>query len=206
MKTLLSLSLLLPLLLFGACSSKEEEGSDDAKQDGSKFRVRLTTTKGDIVIEVDPELAPNGAKQFRKMVEAGYFKDIAFFRVVRGFMAQFGMHGDPATNREWSAKTIQDEPVRTSNKPGYVSFAQTGAPNSRSNQMFINLADNQRQGLDRNFPPIGRIVEGIENAFKLYDGYGENRQDMQYRITTEGNAYLKKQYPKLDYILSAVIE
>ena len=175
------------------------------------FQAKFTTTKGDFVIEVTRDWAPHGADRFFNLVKIGYFDDAAFFRNIEGFMVQFGINGDPAVNEKWHAANIKDDPVEKSNKPGYVTFAKSGAPNSRSTQVFINFGDNSR--LDRDgFSPFGRVIEGMEVVKSLYNGYGEGaggapgaRGPAQGRIQKEGNAYLKKNFPKLDYIKSAKI-
>lgn len=178
------------------------------------YDVLLETTKGNVLITVQRDWAPNGADQFYNLVKIGYFTDIAFFRVLGGFMAQFGMHGDPTINTAWRSATIQDDPVRESNKRGFVTFAKTNAPNSRSTQLFINYKDNAR--LDSMvFAPIGKVVEepgkggGMMVIDKLYAEYGEGapsgRGPSQMKLAQQGNAYLKAEYPNLDYIKSAHI-
>lgn len=171
----------------------------------ASFKVKLDTTQGDIVIEVTRAWAPNGADRFYNLVKLGYFQDIAFFRVIDGFMAQFGIHGDPKVNTAWRMARIQDDPVKESNKRGYVTFATSG-PNSRTVQMFINFGDNVR--LDgQGFSPFGKIVTGMDVVDKLYKGYGEGAPagagPEQGRVQMQGNAYLKSSFPKLDYIKSA---
>ncbi len=172
------------------------------------FQVKFTTTKGDFVIEVTREWAPNGADRFYNLVKIGYFKDVAFFRNIEGFMVQFGIHGDPKVNEKWRSSNIQDDPVKQSNKPGYVTYAQSSARNSRSTQFFVNFGDNSN--LDRmRFAPFGKVVKGMDVVESLYNGYGEGaprgRGPDQQRVQEEGNAYLKKDFPKLDYITSATI-
>lgn len=174
-----------------------------------KFKVKFKTTKGDIVVEVKKELSPLGADRFYNMVKMGYFKDIAFFRVVPGFMAQFGIHGDPAVNRVWKDLGIQDEPVKGSNKRGTLTFAKKGMPNSRSVQFFLNLVDNPN--LDgMGFAPFGQIVKGLDVLDKINGEYGEGaprgRGPDQMRLQAQGNSYLKGEYKNLDYIQSAEIE
>ena len=166
------------------------------------YKVAMTITKGDIVIEVHRDWAPNGADRFYNLVKSGYFTGVAFFRVIPGFMAQFGMSPNPAVNKAWFSATIKDDPVKQSNKRGYVSFAATSAPNSRGTQLFINFGDNSR--LDASgFAPIGVVVEGMDVVDKIYSGYGE--QPDQGRIANEGKAYLEKNFPQLDVIKSAKI-
>ena len=166
------------------------------------FRVAFVTSKGPFTVEVDRALAPRGADRFYELVKAGYFTDVRFFRVVPGFVAQFGMNGDPKVNAEWSVKTILDDSVRTTNARGTIVFAQTSAPNSRSTQFFINLVDNGRLDASR-FAPFGRVTDGMAVVDSLYSGYGEAPD--QGLISAQGNAYLTANFPKLDYIKSATI-
>ena len=165
------------------------------------FRVAFETTRGPFVVDVIRAWSPRGADRFHELVKAGYFTDVGFFRVVPGFVAQFGMHGDPAVNRRWSDTSIPDDPVAHSNARGTIVFATRG-PNTRSNQFFINFSDNAR--LDgMGFSPFGRVVEGMSVVDSIYAGYGETPD--QGRIAADGNAYLKRQFPRLDYIKSARI-
>lgn len=171
------------------------------------FKAKFDTTKGAFVVLVNREWAPRGADRFYNLVKIGYFQDIAVFRVVSGFMAQFGIHGDPAVSAIWRDSIIQDDPVKQSNKRGRLTFATRG-PNSRSNQFFINLVDNAN--LDgMGFSPVGEVVEGLDIVDGLYSGYGEgapqgNGPD-QMRVQMEGNAYMKKDFPQLDYIKTITI-
>ena len=168
-----------------------------------EFKVRLETTKGDVVIEVLRFWSPRGADRFYNLVTSGYFTDIAFFRIVPGFVAQFGIHGDPKVNQAWNSATIQDDEVKQRNQRATIVFAKTGRPNSRSVQFFINFQDNF--GLDgQGFSPFGRVGEGMEVVDSLYSGYGE--RPSQSRIQQQGNAYLKSDFPNLDYIKRAVVE
>ncbi len=170
------------------------------------FRVKLETSKGDVVLEVHPEWAPNGAAQFKKAVEAKFYDECRFFRVLDGFMAQVGMNGDPAVHAKWTEESIKDDPVMASNTRGMVTFAQTSLPNSRTTQFFINFGDNSF--LDRQrFAPFAKVVEGMDVVDKLYNGYGEGAPNgngpSQGRIAAEGNDYLKERFPRLDYIKTA---
>jgi len=172
------------------------------------FKARFETTKGDFVVEVTREWSPRGADRFYNLVKIGYFRNIAFFRVIDGFMAQFGMHGDPVIGQNWSASNIQDDPVVKSNQRGYISFAKTNMPHSRSVQFFINYKDNAN--LDNyGFSPFGRVIEGMQVVDSVYKGYGEGAPSgsgpSQGRIRAEGNAYLKRDFPKLDYIKKATL-
>jgi peptidyl-prolyl cis-trans isomerase A (cyclophilin A) len=171
------------------------------------FNAKFTTTKGDFVIQVNRAWAPHGADRFYNLVRAGFFKDVAFFRVLSGFMAQFGISGDPAVARAWMGANIPDDAVRQSNKRGRVTFATAG-PNTRTTQLFINFGDNA--GLDsQGFAPIGEVVEGMSVVDSLYSGYGEGaprgRGPDQGRVQAQGNAYLKSNFPQLDRIISATI-
>ena len=174
-----------------------------------EFKVRFETTNGDFVIEVFRFWSPRGADRFYNLAQSGYFTDIAFFRVLDGFVAQFGIHGDPKVNQAWRLATIQDDAVKQRNQRGSIVFAKTGQPHSRSVQFFINFQDNF--GLDnQGFSPFGRVVEGMSVVDSLHSGYGEGgpggRGPSQDRIEQEGNPYLKRAFPKLDYIQRAVVQ
>jgi cyclophilin family peptidyl-prolyl cis-trans isomerase len=171
------------------------------------FKAQFNTTKGKFVIEVTRSLAPNGADRFYNLVRSGYFTDIAFFRVVPGFMCQFGINGDPNISAKWREATIPDDPVKGSNTRGTITFATAG-PNTRTTQLFINFGDNT--GLDgQGFAPFGKVVEGMDVVDKINGEYGDGAPyghgPDQGRIQKEGNAYLKKDFPNLDYIKSAAI-
>ncbi len=172
------------------------------------FKAKFETTKGAFVVAVDRSKSPQGADRFYNLVKIGYFGDTAFFRAIDGFMVQFGLHGEPSVNRAWRQAQIDDDPVKGSNKRGMVTFAKQSAPNSRTTQIFINYKDNAN--LDgMGFSPFGEVVEGMDVVDSLYKGYGEGapsgRGPSQGRIQSEGNAYLKKDFPELDYIKSASI-
>ena len=172
------------------------------------FRARFDTSKGPFVIEVHRDWAPKGADRFYNLVKNGYYDDVRFFRVLAGFMAQFGINGDPKLNDIWHEANIEDDPVRQSNTRGMVSYAMRG-PGSRTTQLFINFADRNSQ-LDRmGFAPFGKVVEGMEIVDKLYSGYGEGAPQgggpAQDRTQEEGNQYLKKNFPELDYVKTARI-
>jgi len=172
------------------------------------FKARFKTTKGDFVIEAHRSWAPRGADRFYNLVKIGYFKDVAFFRVIQGFMVQFGIHGDPALSAQWRPANIPDDPVTQSNGRGFITFAMAG-PNTRTTQLFINFGNNAN--LDgMGFPPFGRVVSGMDVVDKIYNGYGEGaprgRGPDQNRIQMQGNSYLKKDFPQMDYILSASLE
>ena len=187
----------------------QEETTDvspDETRAPDSYAVELDTTKGAIVIDVRRDWAPKGADRFYELIQKGYYTDVAFFRVIAGFMAQVGISGDPALNTEWRGKPIADDPVKASNTRGTVTFATSG-PNSRTTQFFINFSDNSR--LDgMGFAPFGKIKD-MAPVDALYDGYGEGaprgRGPSQGRMQTEGNTYLRESFPKLDYIKSAKI-
>ncbi|MSU58172.1 MAG: peptidylprolyl isomerase [Pedosphaera sp.] len=167
------------------------------------FKAQFDTTKGKFTITVTRSSSPNGADRFYNLVRSGYFKDVAFFRVVPGFMCQFGIHGDPKVSAAWRGANISDEPVKAGNVRGAVTFAM-GGPNSRTTQLFINFADNSR--LDgMGFPSFGKVSEGMDVVDKINGEYGENPPYVQGRLQEEGNTFLKKQFPNLDYIKSASI-
>jgi peptidyl-prolyl cis-trans isomerase A (cyclophilin A) len=168
------------------------------------FKARFETSQGVFVVECTRAWAPHGADRFYTLITRGFFDGVKFFRVVPGFVVQFGIHGDPAVARPWLGARIADDPVKESNKRGYLTFAQASQPNTRSVQLFINLGDNSRLDAQR-FAPIGRIVEGMEVVDKLYGGYGEELTSLQGRIAAEGNKFLEASYPKLDAIRSAKI-
>lgn len=171
------------------------------------FRAKFTTTKGDIIVEVTRAWAPLGADRFYNLVKYGFYNDASFFRVLPGFVVQFGISAKPSVAMMWHDATIKDDPVKESNLRGTLTFATAGK-NTRTTQVFINLADNKR--LDTmGFAPFGKIVKGMDVVEKLYSGYGEGAPDGngpdQSRITNEGKAYLDKNFPKLDSIKTATI-
>jgi peptidyl-prolyl cis-trans isomerase A (cyclophilin A) len=173
----------------------------------AEFDAKFTTTKGDVVIHVTRAWAPHGADRFYNLVRAGFFTDVAFFRVLSGFMAQFGISGDPAVARAWKMANIPDDKVTQTNKRGRITFATAG-PGTRTTQLFINFGNNA--GLDgQGFSPFGEVTEGMENIDKLYAEYGEGapsgRGPDQGRTQEEGKAYLEKNFPKLDKVISAKI-
>jgi len=174
------------------------------------FKAKFETSKGTFVVTVHRAWAPRGADRFYNLVRGGFYDDCRFFRVIDGFMAQVGINGDPGIQSAWRDATIQDDTVKESNKRGFVTFAQTRAPSSRSTQFFINLADNA--ALDkRGVAPFGEVVPpGMEVVDKLYSGYGEGAPSgsgpEQAKLQVQGHAYLLKEFPKLDYIKKATLE
>jgi peptidyl-prolyl cis-trans isomerase A (cyclophilin A) len=171
------------------------------------YKVKFDTSKGPFVVEVHRDWAPLGADRFYNLVKNGFFTNARFFRVISGFMVQFGINADPKVSAVWRDANINDDPVKQSNSRGMITFATRGA-NTRTTQMFINYADNNR--LDgMGFAPFGQVVSGMNVVDALYSGYGEGAPrgagPEQGRIQSEGNAYLTKEFPKLDYIKSATI-
>ena len=168
------------------------------------FRVRFRTTKGDFVAEINRQWSPRGVDRFYSMLSSDYFHDIAIFRAVPNFMFQFGLHGDPAVNKDWAESRIDDDPVvGVSNLPGTLCFAKTGMPNSRSVQMFVNLGENVP--LDgQGFTPFGKVVQGMDVVKAINTEYGENpsREDVQGKLKREGNDYILKRFPRIDLIRS----
>jgi peptidyl-prolyl cis-trans isomerase A (cyclophilin A) len=170
------------------------------------YRARFDTSAGVFVIEAHREWAPNEADRFFNLVKNGFYDDCRFFRVMPGFMVQFGMNGNPAIQKIWQNANMKDDPVKQSNKRGFVSFAQTGAPNSRSTQLFVNYVD-RNAFLDHSgqgFAPFAQVVSGMDVVDKITSQYGE-RPD-QGEIMSKGNAYLNAAFPKMDYIKKATIE
>lgn len=172
------------------------------------YRARVTTSRGPFVIEVHRDWAPLAADHFRELAAARFYDHARFYRVVKGFVVQFGMNADPAVNDTWQKKNLTDEPVRASNKRGTVCFAASAYPNSRTTHIFINLADNKF--LDERSPPFGVVVSGMDVVDSLYSGYGENSAagggPDQERLWKEGNRYLLAEFPKLDFIVDITLE
>ena len=189
-------------LFLTACTQKTETHIQPAP---AEYKVRMVTSKGDIVILVHHDWSPNGADHFFELVNLKYFDGNRFFRTVPHFIIQWGINGDPEMNKRWSEITIHDDPPKVSNKIGTVAFAATGEPNSRTTQLFFNLGNNSKT-LDpqRYFTPFGEVIQGMENVMNINMEYGE--QPNQGAIQQEGNDYLDEHYPRLDYIKTARIE
>jgi peptidyl-prolyl cis-trans isomerase A (cyclophilin A) len=173
-----------------------------------QFKARFDTTKGVFVLDVHRNWAPNGVDRFYNLVKNGFYDNVRFFRVISGFMVQFGISGDPKVSAPWREARIKDDPVVQSNKRGYITYAMAG-PNTRTTQVFINFGDNAT--LDsKGFSPFGRVMQGMEVVDKLNAEYGEGapsgRGPDQGRLQMEGNAYLVKDFGKLDYVTRATIE
>lgn len=166
------------------------------------YKVKFVTTQGDIIIQVTRAWAPLGADRFYNLVRGKFFDGAPFFRVIPGFMAQFGISPDPKVSSVWMHQNITDDPVKQSNKRGFVTFAKTSMPNTRSTQVFINYGDNSRLDAD-GFAPFGEVIEGMEAADKFYNGYGGNPD--QDALQQMGKAYILKNMPKVDLIKTATI-
>jgi peptidyl-prolyl cis-trans isomerase A (cyclophilin A) len=203
-------------LLLCAAALAQTHSADSKKADASKpnlldpstltaqapetYTVKFVTTKGDVTIAVTRAWAPLGADRFYNLVKAGFYTDAAFFRVIPGFMAQFGISARPEVSAVWQPARIQDDPVKQSNTRGRITFA-TGGVNTRTTQLFINYGDNSR--LDGAFAPFGEVTEGMDVVDKIYPGYRE--QPNQGLIQSQGKEYLDANFPMLDRITSATI-
>jgi peptidyl-prolyl cis-trans isomerase A (cyclophilin A) len=211
---------LLPaLLLLGACESAKKEKpappSPSALSDPSALNAqapdvywaKFDTTKGTVVIKVTRDWAPIGADRFYNLVKNGFYNNASFFRMIPGFIVQFGISADPNISAVWHDADIQDDPVKQSNAAGTVTFATAG-PNTRTTQVFINLADNK--SLDaQGFSPFGTVTQGMDVAQSFYSGYGEGAPmgsgPDQQLIQSQGEAYLAANFPKLDHIKAATV-
>jgi peptidyl-prolyl cis-trans isomerase A (cyclophilin A) len=174
------------------------------------FRVKFETTAGSFVIEANRDWSPHGVDRFYDLVRRKYYDNSRFFRVVPGRWVQFGINGNPTIAQRQRHITIPDDPLKQHNTPGYVAFSNTG-PNTRSAQVYINLGDNTaRNDIEAGFAPFGQIVEGMDVVEKLYSGYGEHsgggmRAGHQDQMFEGGNAYLDREYPRLDKLIRATV-
>jgi peptidyl-prolyl cis-trans isomerase A (cyclophilin A) len=204
-------ALLVPLLGFLATPVFGQALLNPAalkEQAPATYKARFDTSKGVFVVDVRRDYAPNGADRFYNLVKNGFFDEGRFFRVISGFMVQFGINGDPKVAAQWRDANIADDPVKQSNKRGFLSFATRG-PNTRTTQVFINFGDNARlDGLG--FAPFGQVTTGMDVVDKFYSQYGEGapngRGPDQGRIQAEGNAYLNKDFANLDFVTKGTIE
>jgi peptidyl-prolyl cis-trans isomerase A (cyclophilin A) len=169
------------------------------------FKANFETDIGSFVIEVHRDWSPNGADRFYNLVKGVFFDNCRFFRVVPGFMVQFGINGDPAVSAAWMSARIPDDPVKQSNKRGYVTFAKPDAPNARSTQVFINYVDRNSFLDPSGFAPFGQVITGMEVVDKFNAKYGEKTTADQGNIFAKGNAYLEQTYPGLNFIKKATI-
>ena len=201
-------------LMLVACSTpdqtKKAEAPAAAKEERvpDVFQVNLDTSKGPVLIDVHRDWAPRGADHFYALVKTGFYDGNRFFRVVRFFVVQFGINGDPQLNRLWANANLPDDPVKQSNVKGTLTYAHLG-PNSRSTQLFINLKDNK--ALDKQgFAPIGKVISGMDTVERFYGSYGEMAPRGQgpdpSQIEVQGNAYLADYFARLDYINKATIQ
>ncbi len=193
------------LLSAQADPEKLKNPSQLTEQAPDHYRARFDTSKGVFVIAVTREWAPLAADRFYNLVKNGFYNDSRFFRVLSGFMAQWGLHADPSVQSAWRTANLKDEPVKKSNMRGFVSFTRESSPNSSYTMIFINYKDNSYLDQD-GFAPFGEVVSGMDVAESLYSGYGRQNVPDQRRILREGNAYLLAEYPMLDYVKTATIE
>src|SRR6187402_695462 len=205
------ISLVFTLVLFASPAFSQSNLANPAalkEQAPATYKVRFDTSKGAFVVQVNRAWAPNGADRFYNLVKNGFYDNVRFFRVISGFMVQFGINGDPGIMARWRAAQISDDPVSQSNTKGMITFAMAG-PNTRTSQVFINFGDNSR--LDQSgFSPFGRVVSGMNVVEALNAEYGEGapngRGPNQSRIQNEGNAYLSKEFSRMDYKKKATLE
>jgi len=201
-------TLILSALLCAGCSSQKQESGAADEHAPDSYKVKFETSKGDFEVTVTREWSPAGADRFYTLVKSGFYDGARFFRVLPGFVVQFGIAADPAVTAKWRDANLTDEPVKQSNKRGTITYAK-GGPNTRTTQVFINLADNAR--LDESgFSTFGAVNQGMEVVDQFYSGYGEGSPNgngpAQGSIESDGNAYLIREFPKLDYIKKASIE
>jgi len=202
---LLCALLIVPLMLAGQTNPALRNPAALNEKAPDVYKARFDTSAGEFVIEVHREWDPTGADRFYNLVKNGFYDGCRFFRVVPGFMVQFGINGDPAVSKAWANARIKDEPVKQGNKRGFVAFAKPGIPNARTTQVFINYSDNNAPSLDpQGFSAFGQVMVGMEVVDKINSSYGQ-RPDQQL-IQSQGNAYLNKEFPKLDYVKKATIE
>jgi peptidyl-prolyl cis-trans isomerase A (cyclophilin A) len=175
------------------------------------FKVKFETTKGAFTVQVNRAWAPQGADRFYNLVKIGFFSGVSFFRAISGFMVQFGIHGDPKVGKAWRPARIKDDKVDSkvaSNTRGKLTFAMAG-PNTRTTQLFISYSDRNSRLDGMGFPPIGEVIDGMNIVDALHTGYGEGapkgRGPAQGRLQSEGNAYLKAEFPQLDFIKNATL-
>jgi peptidyl-prolyl cis-trans isomerase A (cyclophilin A) len=200
----------LALLPSGAAAQASLKNPASLKEQApATYKVKFDTSVGVFVIQVNRDWAPLGADRFYNLVKNGFYDDARFFRAIAGFMVQFGISGDPAVSAAWRSARIGVDPVKQSNKPMFITFAMGGSPDTRTTQVFINFGNNAN--LDAmGFAPFGEVVEGKDVVNKIHTGYGEGaprgKGPDQGRTQMEGNAYLMKEFPKLDFIKKATIE
>ena len=198
-----------PLLAQEAAKASLKDPASLKEAAPATYKVKFDTSAGTFVVQVHRDWAPHGADRFYNLVKNGFYDNGRFFRVIPGFMVQFGINGDPKLMSAWRGAALPRDPVKQSNKRGYITYAMGASPDTRTTQVFINFQDNSN--LDgMGFAPFGEVASGMNVVDKIYGGYGEGRPrgngPEQGRIQMEGNAYLEKEFPKLDYIKTATIE
>jgi peptidyl-prolyl cis-trans isomerase A (cyclophilin A) len=201
--------LMLSAVLVCGCSRQQTEPAASPEHAPDTYKAGFDTSKGEFVLTVNRQWAPIGADRFYTLVKSGFYDGARFFRVLPGFVVQFGIAADPAVTAKWRDTNLKDDPVTQTNRRGTITYAAESTPNTRSTQVFINLVDNAR--LDASgFAPFGEVTQGLDVVSELYSGYGEGAPGgagpAQDRAEAEGNAYLVREFPKLDYIKKAVIE
>jgi len=202
--------MILGLVILISCMNNQKNNNQNQQNQitqsteaPSSFKVKVATSKGIFFLDCHKDWAPLGANRLFHLINIGFFNDVRFFRYVQNFVVQFGISGDPQSNTIWKNARISDDPVKQSNLKGTLSFATAG-PHTRTTQLFINLTDNQR--LDAmGFTPLCTVSEGMDIVEKLYSEYGEAPSNQQPQIESEGNKFLNKNFPNLDYIIKAEI-
>ncbi|MGA2325934.1 MAG: peptidylprolyl isomerase [Bryobacteraceae bacterium] len=207
MSTIARLTVVLSIAALFGCGKTVGINIEALRPMPDVYRASFETSRGSFVVEVTKSWAPEGAERFYRLLQWRFYDDARFFRVVRNFVVQFGINGNPAVEARWRDMTFADDPVKQSNLRGTITFATSG-PNTRTTQVFINLKDNAQ--LDkRGFAPFGKVVEGMEVVERLYNGYGDSpprgEGPDQNLIETQGNAYLESKFQMLDYIKRARI-
>lgn len=202
-------ALILSAIVFCGCSKQEPESAAVDERAPDSYKVRFDTSKGEFAVMVTRSWAPLGADRFYTLIKSGFYDGARFFRVMPNFVVQFGIAADPAVNAKWRGANLQDDPVTQSNRRGAITFAAEKAPNTRGTQVFINLEDNARLDATR-FAPFGAVTQGMDIVKEFYSDYGEGPPmgsgPDQARAEAEGNAYLAREFPMLDYIKKAIIE
>ena len=206
MKKIVSFIILVSLL---ACSPKVFKEKWTEEQAPEYFKARFETTQGNFEIEAKREWSPKGVDRLYQLIKNEFYTDVSVFRVVPNFVAQFGIHNDSLVNRGWNGVGVEDEPVIVSNEKGTIAFARS-SKKTRTSQIFVNLKDNKRlDKLDysgvKGFPVVAKVTSGMENVLKFYDKHGDKLGMKQDSIQTYGNKFLRKNYPKIDYIIKAYI-
>jgi peptidyl-prolyl cis-trans isomerase A (cyclophilin A) len=208
--TALGASLALILISCGCSSSGGAKQEETSVGPPPLYRIDFDTSRGAFVVEVHTDWAPYGSARLYELVKKGFYDGDRFFRVVRGFVVQFGINGDPVVNRDWANATMPDDPRQQHNERGTLSYAATSMPNSRSTQLFINLRDNSPSLDPLRFAPVGKVISGMDVVDQIYAGYGDMPPNGAgpdpSQIQMEGNAYLTRRFPHLDYIKTATIE